>query len=42
MIAIYNLEPKLFNLALEKVKKYYEDNISVFKQKESRDIHYVY
>jgi len=26
----------------KEIKKYYEDNISVFKQKESRDIHYVY
>lgn len=26
MIAIYNLEPKYFNLALEKVKKYYLDS----------------
>lgn len=25
MIAIYNLEPKYFNLALEKVRKFYED-----------------
>jgi len=25
MIAIYNLEPKYFNLALEKIRKYYED-----------------
>ena len=25
MIAIYNLEPKYFNLALEKMRKYYED-----------------
>jgi len=25
MVAIYNLEPKYFNLALEKIRKYYED-----------------
>lgn len=26
MIALYNLEPKYFNLALEKIRKYYEDH----------------
>lgn len=25
MIAIYNLEPKMFNLALEKIRKHYEE-----------------